>query len=140
MLQCTNCNKQYEIRNGIFCLYPSSIDKEHLQEEESLAEMMKRTPFDKMEEFSSLQWKHSKDEFWDMVRNNVKGDNKVFINIGCGYDSNYMAYERVSAVCKWIENPGMRCKAGNSGNQIFGVYMLNKIADSIQLLQQDQVH
>ena len=93
-LQCTNCKKNYKIRNGIPCLYPSSIDEEHLQEEESLADMMKKTPLDKKDQFSSVQWDKSKKEFWGMVKNNVEGNNKTFINIGCGCDSNYMYYEK----------------------------------------------
>ena len=93
-LQCSNCKKKYEIRNGIPCLYPSSIDEEHLQEEESLADMMKRTPHNKKDQFSSAQWNESKKEFWGMVKNNVEGNNKAFINIGCGYDSNYINHEK----------------------------------------------
>lgn len=93
-LQCSKCKKNYEIRNGIPCLYPSSIDEEHLKEEESMAEMMKRTPLDNKEQSSSIQWDKSKKEFWGMVKNNVKGNNKAFINIGCGYDSNYIDHEK----------------------------------------------
>ncbi|MDZ7859518.1 MAG: methyltransferase domain-containing protein [Candidatus Krumholzibacteriota bacterium] len=93
-LQCSNCRKKYEIRNGIPCLYPSSIDEEHLQEEESLADIMKRTHHNKKDQFISTQWDESKKEFWGMVKNNVVGNNKVLINIGCGYDSNYIDHEK----------------------------------------------
>ena len=93
-LQCTSCKRIYEIRNGIPCLYPSSLDREHLQVEDSLADMMKSTPPDKKDQFSSIQWAESKKEFWRMVKNNSEGDNKAFINIGCGYDSSYIDHER----------------------------------------------
>ena len=51
-LICSDCKREYEIRNGIPCLYPSSIDEEHLQKEEALSEVMKRTPLDSKDQFS----------------------------------------------------------------------------------------
>ncbi len=124
-LQCTNCKKKYEIRNGIPCLYPSSIDEDHLQEEESLADMMKRTPDNKKDQFSLAQWDESKKEFWGMVKNNVEGNNKAFINIGCGYDFNYIVHEKEGSifvnfdlVCKMLnflknEHGAKSCVAGD---------------------------
>ena len=36
--------------------------------EEALSEMMKRTPLDSKDKFSSVQWDKSKDEFWGIVK------------------------------------------------------------------------
>ena len=93
-LMCINCKRSFEVRNGIPCLYSSSINVAHLHEEESLAEKMRRDPSDKKDQFNFAQWEKSKQAFWRMVKNCVKGNEKAYINIGCGYDSNYIEYEK----------------------------------------------
>lgn len=93
-LRCTNCGRTYPVRNGIPCLYPSSLDGGHLDEEEQLADMMMKHKHTKKSQFNSVQWKTSKNEFWKVVQDNVDGNNKIFINIGCGYDSNFMEHEK----------------------------------------------
>ena len=93
-LRCTYCDKEYEIKNGIPLLYPDKIDVEHLREEEDLAKMMKRPLLSPKDQFSSVQWKNSKQEFWGMVRNNVEAAPKSFVNIGCGYDSYFSQFKR----------------------------------------------
>ena len=78
----------------VYQLHPSSIDIDHLHEEEALADMMKRTPVGRKEQFNSEQWAESKKEFWGMVKKNTQGKHKAFINIGCGYDSNFIVSVR----------------------------------------------
>jgi len=93
-LLCTRCGMSYEIRQGIPLLYSPTTDLGHLQEEEHLAEMMKSRRLGKSEQFSSLQWKTSKHEFWSMVTANIQTPPKLFINIGCGYDSAFRVFEQ----------------------------------------------
>ena len=93
-LWCRICERNYEVRNGIPCLYPLAMNEDHLQEEESLADMMKRDHSSKKDQFSSAQWHESKNEFWKMVKKIVNGTNKTFINIGCGFDSHFKVHEK----------------------------------------------
>lgn len=92
-LKCTQCHQIFEIREGIPCLFPATVDKAHLHEEESLAEMMQHDPHNKKETLSREQWKLSKIDFWGMVMQNVSGSNKKFINIGCGFDTHFKKIE-----------------------------------------------
>lgn len=94
-LECSECKHTFEIRNGIPCLFPESLDKEHLHEEESLAEMMMHDPANKKEALSIEQWKLSKIDFWDMVKHNISGSAKKFINIGCGFDTHFKQFEEL---------------------------------------------
>ncbi|MFA4981317.1 MAG: class I SAM-dependent methyltransferase [Candidatus Omnitrophota bacterium] len=82
----------YEIKNEIPLLYTINTDKSHLIEEENLARMM-TFGFNKKEEFSRTQWKNSKVEFWNMVRQNIGPAPKAIVNIGCGYDTNFTDFE-----------------------------------------------
>ncbi len=93
-LKCDYCNKEYLIKHGIPLLYPPQMDIEHLQEEESLAKMMKQPRLSRKEQFSSLQWNNSKQEFWGMVKDNIEIPPKSFINIGCGYDHHFTQFEQ----------------------------------------------
>jgi uncharacterized protein len=93
-LLCAGCRKCYEIRDGIPCLYPATIDEEHLHEEESLAGKMKHSEQDSHKQFGLNQWFESKKEFWNRVNRHVTEQGKTFINIGCGYDSNYVEIEK----------------------------------------------
>jgi SAM-dependent methyltransferase len=93
-LQCSDCDKSYEIRDGIPCLYPSTIDEGHLREEQSLFDLMLVPPGARKEQFIQAQWNESKEEFWGMVKASVEGNNKAFINIGCGYDTRFVDYEK----------------------------------------------
>ncbi len=92
-LNCRAGKHQYEVKNGIPCLYPSQMDKKHLHEEESLASMMVREPENAKDALSAQQWQLSKKDFWDMVRQNVTGKQKTFINIGCGFDMHFTEFE-----------------------------------------------
>ncbi len=93
-LECCSCNKKYEIRQGIPILYPPNIDIEHLRGEENLARMMKSQDNTRKGQFSLRQWDFSKGEFWRNVKDNVEVPPKSFINIGCGYDSNFTHFEQ----------------------------------------------
>lgn len=93
-LKCISCNKEYKVKNGIPLLYPRNMDFVHLQEEEKLAKMMKRSRLSPKEQFSAIQWKSSKEEFWRMIQKNIKTIPKTIINIGCGYDTNFVEFER----------------------------------------------
>jgi len=70
------------------------MDLEHLREEEDLAKMMKRPMLSRKDQFSSVQWKNSKREFWGMVRDNIEAAPRSFVNIGCGYDDYFSQFER----------------------------------------------
>lgn len=93
-LKCTHCGSEYKIRQGIPLLYPPNMDIDHLWTEENLARMMKSQRPNPKEQFSSLQWKNSKQEFWNMVRANIQTPPKSFVNIGCGYDSSFSQFEQ----------------------------------------------
>lgn len=93
-LTCTRCNNGYEIRQGIPLLYPPNMNIDHLKEEENLAIMMKSRKSSPKNQFSSRQWKISKQEFWCMVEANIQAPPKSFINIGCGYNSSFSHFEQ----------------------------------------------
>lgn len=93
-LICNLCKRKYEIKNGIPILYPSNLDYVHLREEENLAKMMNRPRLNIKDQFSSIQWKNSKNEFWNIVQDNIRIEHQVFINIGCGYDNNFNKLEQ----------------------------------------------
>ena len=83
-----NEDRSYPIYNGIPLLFSKHTDREHLEEEEKLAEMMKRTPDSNNDAFSLQQWSDSKKEFWAKAKQIIaKIPNiKTIVNIGCGYD------------------------------------------------------
>lgn len=93
-LICSNCQIEYEIRNGIPLMYPANIDMEHLEEEESLATKMKNREVISEEEFNLKQWSVSKKDFWDVVDKNLPTSPGLFVNIGCGYDSSFSKLEK----------------------------------------------
>jgi SAM-dependent methyltransferase len=78
------------VRDGIPLLYPHNVDKKRLSEEEKLASMMMRPGHTFDELFSDEQWKKSKAEFWDTVKEFVKPPPKRIINVGCGYDRSFL--------------------------------------------------
>ncbi|MBU0545779.1 class I SAM-dependent methyltransferase [Patescibacteria group bacterium] len=86
----------FEIKNGIPLLYSSKTNKEHIAEETKLAVMMKRRPSSQKDAFSLNQWKKSKQEFWHIVKKNIKDrkDSENIINIGCGYDDQSQTFEK----------------------------------------------
>lgn len=93
-LICSLCDGRWEIRDGIPLIYPRHMDVEHLEEEESLARMMKSPRLNRKEIFSSQQWRQSKMEFWRAVEKNMHKNPGTWINIGCGYDSAFAKFER----------------------------------------------
>ncbi len=90
-ITCPGCKTSYEVKNGIPLMYPNDMDREHLAEEEHLADEMKNSPDNRYEAFILEQWNISKEEFWDMVVSNVdkKDASGTFINIGSGFDQKY---------------------------------------------------
>ncbi len=93
-LECSSCNRGYEIRQGIPVLYPSTTDIEHLRDEEDLARMMKDPPTSRLDKFNLCQWDASKKEFWGMVEDMIESPPKAFINVGCGYDPRFSRFEQ----------------------------------------------
>jgi len=93
-LKCISCKKEFEIKDGIPLLYPDNINLEHLQTEESLAKVIKMKPLNENEKLNKIQWEKSKQEFWGMVKKNVKPPLKSIINLGCGYDSSFKYLEK----------------------------------------------
>jgi SAM-dependent methyltransferase len=93
-LRCGGCHKQYVVRDGIPCLYPASVDEAHLHEEQFMADLMMVPPRTSKEKFIQDQWDGSKTEFWRMVKDNVDGDNKTFVNLGCGYDTRFLDLQK----------------------------------------------
>ncbi len=88
-LTCFSCGTQYEVRGGIPVLMPDGIDLEHLAEEEKLGELMTDEPDSEKDGLSEEQWKLSKKEYWDFVRERV-GTGKTIVNIGCGVDTSFL--------------------------------------------------
>lgn len=74
-------------------LFPNVMNAEHLEEETKLADMMRKTPADSGNIFSSEQWSASKKEFWDIVQKHCQNAEKSLINIGCGYDDNFSFFQ-----------------------------------------------
>ena len=68
---------------------PDGIDLEHLAEEEKLGELMTDAPDSEKDALSEEQWKLSKKEYWDFVRERT-GTGKTIVNIGCGIDTEFL--------------------------------------------------
>lgn len=84
----TQKDSSYNITNDIPLLFSKHTDREHLEEEEKLAEMMKRKPSSENDAFSLKQWAGSKTEFWSKAKELIalRPAGQKIINIGCGYD------------------------------------------------------
>jgi SAM-dependent methyltransferase len=95
-LNCVECNRNYEIKDGIPILYHDNIDLEHLCAEERLAQMMLQSSqsLSGYDQFVAKQWRASKREFWSMVRSNLAPSPRTIVNLGCGYDSRFRHVER----------------------------------------------
>lgn len=89
ILRCSGCGGEYDVIRGIPCLYPPSMDEDHLREEESLADVMERAPGSGKERFSLAQWKESKREFWEMVEADTGAGGWTMLNIGSGFDTGF---------------------------------------------------
>ncbi|EKD42898.1 MAG: hypothetical protein ACD_72C00540G0002 [uncultured bacterium] len=87
-LTTANGEHVYNIDGDVPLLFSTHTDREHLAEEEKLAEMMKRTPSSPHDAFSLQQWAQSKKEFWAKTKQliNSRPSGQNIINIGCGYD------------------------------------------------------
>jgi uncharacterized protein len=92
-LKCSGCQAVYEVANGIPILLPRNFDTAHLQEEESLSQMMKQKEAMASMAFNLSQWKRSKLEFWSMVRSQITGTSRRIVNIGCGYDLSFSGFD-----------------------------------------------
>ncbi len=88
-LTCFSCGTSFEVRGGIPVLMPEGIDLEHLAEEEKLGRLMTDAPESEKNALSEEQWKLSKQEYWDFVKENV-GAGKTVVNIGCGVDTAFL--------------------------------------------------
>jgi len=88
-LSCLSCGTQYEIRGGIPVLMPEGIDLEHLAEEEKLGEIMTGLPAAEKDAVSEEQWRLSKREYWDFVKDKA-GTGRTIVNIGCGVDADFL--------------------------------------------------
>ena len=88
-LSCFSCGTQYDIRGGIPVLMPQGIDLEHLAEEEKLGELMADAPESEKDALSEEQWKLSKKEYWDFVKDKA-WTGKTIVNIGCGVDTSFL--------------------------------------------------
>ena len=90
-LICVSCGTKYEIEDGIPLLYPEDMDRSHMEEEENLGDIMKDPVGGMGENFSKEQWKISKQEFWNRVKEQCAGiTTGNFINIGCGIDIGFL--------------------------------------------------
>lgn len=78
----------YDIEDGIPQLYPKDMNMDHMHEEEHLAEMMEREPTNKRDAFSLREWQASKQEYWNIVKQELTGKkNKTIVYLGCGFDA-----------------------------------------------------
>jgi SAM-dependent methyltransferase len=88
-LSCFSCGTQYEIHGGIPVLMPEGIDLEHIAEEEKLGLLMTDAPDSEKDALSEEQWRFSKQEYWDFVRERI-GAGKTIVNLGCGIDTAFL--------------------------------------------------
>jgi ubiquinone/menaquinone biosynthesis C-methylase UbiE/uncharacterized protein YbaR (Trm112 family) len=88
-ISCFSCGTQYEVRGGIPVLMPEGIDLEHLAEEEKLGEIMTDAPESEKDALSEEQWRLSKKEYWEFVREKT-GTGKTIVNVGCGVDTAFL--------------------------------------------------
>jgi len=93
-LACAACKAAYPIKSGIPLLYPRDVDREHLRQESLLAQMMRREQTTITDRFKADQWRLSKIEFWDIVRARLDPPPKSMLNIGCGYDTHFVEFEK----------------------------------------------
>jgi SAM-dependent methyltransferase len=118
-VSCFSCGTQYEVRGGIPVLMPDGIDLEHLAEEEKLGEIMTDTLATDKDALSEEQWKLSKKEYWDFVREKT-GTGKTLVNIGCGVDTAFLELADGNTIvafdlmCSLLER--MRDEHGSSMN------------------------
>jgi len=77
------------VRGGIPVLMPEGIDLEHLAEEEKLGQLMTDAPESEKDALSEEQWKLSKQEYWETVREKVQTGRTV-VNVGCGIDTAFL--------------------------------------------------
>ncbi len=91
-IECSGCNRKFEVRNGTPVLFPASYDMEHLKEEEAMADLM--TSSETLEnKFALSQWQESKKEFWEAVSKNIGAPPKRIVNIGCGFDDSFRSFQ-----------------------------------------------
>ncbi len=95
-LHCYGCEERFEIRNRIPILYPRDFDRAHIEEERKLGELMKHPGAGGEEFFSENQWKESKEEFWDYVKNAIGTEShRTIINVGCGIDTRFLRLQEL---------------------------------------------
>jgi SAM-dependent methyltransferase len=92
-LHCPHCRRNYNIQDGIPLLYPRNLDQSHLQEETELAELMHRHHSEKAD-YNAEQWAQSKEDFWDMVEDQIPGRRCSMLYIGSGYDHAFERFQR----------------------------------------------
>ncbi len=90
-LECSKCLRAYDVSGGIPLLFPADIDREHIEEEEKLGDLMKDLPPEEKNAASEIEWERSKDEFWAEVAGALGGGvEKTIINVGCGIDRRFL--------------------------------------------------
>ena len=91
-LKCTGCMSSYEVKQGIPIVLPDT-NTEHFKEEPNFAQTIESRERLPEEPFNLNQWTLSKREFFAMVRSVVTGQQKKFVNIGCGFDPSFVEFE-----------------------------------------------
>ncbi len=89
-LLCPACGRSFGLENGIPLLFPTGIDRAHIEEEEKLGELMATHEPSGKELLYELQWSASKEEYWDFVRERIAGAQRTILNAGCGVDRRFL--------------------------------------------------
>ncbi|MFH1278030.1 MAG: methyltransferase domain-containing protein [Candidatus Eisenbacteria bacterium] len=92
-LSCSSCESRFEVRDSVPLLYPRTMDRSHLREEEHLAETMRTWADSGENPFSQGQWHRSREEFWHLVRSVLKPPPGMVVNVGCGSDTHFRELE-----------------------------------------------
>jgi SAM-dependent methyltransferase len=93
-LECTGCGRIFPVKAGIPHLLPDDVDLSHIEEEESLGELMKDHVPSGRELFSEKQWELSKEEFWSAVGRHTGSGGLTILNAGCGIDRRFLDLSR----------------------------------------------
>jgi 2-polyprenyl-3-methyl-5-hydroxy-6-metoxy-1,4-benzoquinol methylase len=72
------------------------INNNHIEEEEVLFEKMLQAR-DRGDR-NAVEWEKSKEDFWGVVKNDLKNKKATILNIGCGYDASFVELENLGSV------------------------------------------
>jgi len=93
-LYCSGCNRKFEIQNSIPLLYPKNLKISEFRENILLSEIENQSRTGKRAEYNAMQWKQSKQEFWEMIQKKTDNPPQNILYIGSGFDTGFKAFQK----------------------------------------------